>query len=444
MVDVLTTRDATREKTAAPLLRAVGISKTYRTPDHIGRLVLERVDFTLRDGEIVAILGRSGAGKSTFLRILAGLVEPSEGRIEYRGVPVGGPVRGVAMVFQNFALFPWLTVLGNVELGLEAQGIPAAERRRRAVEAIDQIGLDGFENAYPKELSGGMRQRVGFARALVVEPDILLLDEPFSQLDVLTAETLRNDLTELWVQRRIPTKGIVLVSHNIEEAVEMADRILIFGNDPGRIAAEIRVPLPRPRDWESPAFRHIVDQVYTLLTTVPGRGGRRGAKPEPIGIGHRLPDAAVQQFSGLAERLTEPAYDGRADLPHLADEENLDMDELFPMIETLQLLGLANVSRGDIELTPAGRAYAEADMLERKRLFAAALLKNIPLAAHIRRVLDERPGHRAPAARFLRELEDHLSEEEAERVLATVIDWGRHAEIFAYDYDDEVLSLENF
>ena len=372
------------------------------------------------------------------------MIEPSEGRVEYRGVPVDGPVRGVAMVFQSFALFPWLTVLGNVELGLEAQGVPAAERRRRAVEAIDQIGLDGFENAYPKELSGGMRQRVGFARALVVEPDILLLDEPFSQLDVLTAETLRNDLTELWVQRRIPTKGIVLVSHNIEEAVEMADRILIFGSDPGRITAEVRVPLPRPRDWDSPAFRHIVDQVYTLLTTVPGRDGRRGAKPEPIGIGYRLPDAAVQQFSGLIERLTEPAYNGRADLPHLADAENLDMDELFPMIETLQLLGFANVSRGDIELTPAGRAYAEADMLERKRLFAAALLKNIPLAAHIRRVLDERPGHRAPAARFLRELEDHLSEEEAERVLATVIDWGRHAEIFAYDYDDEVLSLENF
>ena len=444
MADVLTTGDAARDKTSAPLLRSVGISKTYRTPDHIGRLVLERVDFTLLDGEIVAILGRSGAGKSTFLRILAGLVEPSEGRVEYRGMPVEGPVRGVAMVFQSFALFPWLTVLGNVELGLEAQGVPAAERRRRAVETIDQIGLDGFENAYPKELSGGMRQRVGFARALVVKPDILLLDEPFSQLDVLTAETLRNDLTELWVQRRIPTKGILLVSHNIEEAVEMADRILIFGSDPGRITAEVRVPLPRPRDWENPAFRHIVDQVYTLLTTVPGRDGRRGAKPEPIGIGHRLPDAAVQQFSGLIERLTEPAYNGRADLPKLADEENLDLDELFPMIEALQLLGFAHVSRGDIELTPAGRAYEEADMLERKRLFAAALLKNIPLAAHIRRVLDERPGHRAPAARFLRELEDHLSEEEAERVLATVIDWGRHAEIFAYDYDDEVLSLENF
>jgi NitT/TauT family transport system ATP-binding protein len=338
------------------------------------------------------------------------------------------------MVFQNHALFPWLTVLGNVELGLEALGVSGAERRRRAVSAIDLIGLDGFENAYPKELSGGMRQRVGFARALVVDPDILLLDEPFSSLDVLTAETLRGDLLDLWDARRIPTKGIVIVSHNIEEAVEIADRILIFSSDPGRIRAEIPIALPRPRSY----------QVYTLLTTEPGRDGRRGAKPEPIGIGHRLPDASVQQLSGLIDTLTDAPYHGRADLPHLADEENLVMDELFPLIETLQLLGFAHVSGGDIELTPLGRAYADADMLARKQIFAEALLKHVSLATHIRRVLDERPGHRAPATRFLRELEDHLSEEEAERVLDTVINWGRHAEIFSYDYDTEVLSLENF
>jgi NitT/TauT family transport system ATP-binding protein len=353
-------------------------------------------------------------------------------------------VQGMAMVFQSFALFPWLTVLGNVELGLEAQGISAAERRRRAVDAIDLIGLDGFENAYPKELSGGMRQRVGFARALVVNPDILLLDEPFSQLDVLTAETLRNDLAELWSQRRIPTKGILMVSHNIEEAVEMADRILIFSSDPGRISAEVPIALAQPREWDSPPFRQIVDQVYTLLTTVPGRDGRRGAKPEPISFGSRLPDAAVQQLSALIERLTEPPYNGRADLPHLADEENLVVDELFPLIEFMQLLGWANVAGGDIELTASGRTYADADMLPRKQMFADALVKHVPLAAHIRRVLDERPGHRAPAARFLRELEDHLSEEEAERVLETAINWGRHAEIFAYDDDDGVFSLENF
>ena len=427
-----------------PLLRADAVCKTYQMPDHHARLVLDRIGFTLHDGEVVAILGKSGSGKSTFLRILAGLVPPTDGCVEYRGRLVSEPATGIAMVFQSYALFPWLTVLGNVELGLEAQGIASVERRRRAVAAIDVIGLDGFENAYPKELSGGMRQRVGFARALVVDPDILLLDEPFSSLDVLTAETLRGDLLDLWDQNRIPTKGIVIVSHNIEEAVEIADRILIFSSDPGRIRAEIPVAQPRPRAWESSEFRQTVDQVYTLLTTAPGRDGRRGAKPETIGIGYRLPDAAVQQLSGLVDNLAEPAFGGRADLPHLADLVGLAMDELFPLIEALQLLGFAHVSGGDIELTIAGRGYAEADMLARKQLFAEALLKHIPLAAHIRRVLDERPGHRAPAARFLRELEDHLSEEEAERVLDTVINWGRHAESFAYDSDSEVLSLENF
>src|SRR5271155_479078 len=240
------------------LLRTEGVSKTYRMPDHLGRLVLDHLDFTLGDGQIVAILGKSGSGKSTFLRILAGLVPPSDGVVEYRGHPVGEPVHGIAMVFQSYALFPWLTVLGNVELGLEAQGIAGAERRRRAVEAIDVIGRDGFENAYPKELSGGMRQRGGFARALVVDPDILLLDEPFSSLDVLTAETLRGDLLDLWDARRIPTKGIVIVSHNIEEAVEIADRILIFSSDPGRIRAQIPIAQPRPRAWDSSEFRQTV------------------------------------------------------------------------------------------------------------------------------------------------------------------------------------------
>src|SRR6266853_2078932 len=403
------------------LISAEKVCKTYQTAETPGRLVLDHVDFALREGEIVAILGKSGSGKSTFLRVLAGLTPPSAGHVAYRGQRVEGPAHGIAMVFQTFALFPWLTVLGNVELGLE-----------------------GFESAYPKELSGGMRQRVGFARALVVNPDVLLLDEPFSALDVLTAETLRGDLLDLWDDHRIPTKGIVIVSPNIEEAVEIADRILIFSSDPGRIRAQIPIALPRPRSSESAGIRQIVDQDHTLLTTEPGRDGRRGAKPEPIGIGYRLPDASVQQLSGLIDTLTEAPYHGRADLPHLADEENLVMDELFPLIETLQLLGFAHVSGGDIELTALGRAYAEADMLARKQIFAEALLKHVPLAAHIRRVLDERPGHRAPATRFLRELEDHLSEEEAERVLETVINWGRHAEIFAYDYDDHVLSLENF
>jgi len=427
------------------LVVASQVCKTYTTGIGAeGRLVLDHIDFALKEGEIVAILGKSGSGKSTFLRVLAGLTEPSEGRVAYRGRAVDGPAHGIAMVFQTFALFPWLTVLGNVELGLEAQGVPAEERRNRAIAAIDLIGLDGFESAYPKELSGGMRQRVGFARALVVNPDVLLLDEPFSALDVLTAETLRGDIEDLWRDHRVPTKGIIVVSHNIEEAVVLADRIIVFGSDPGHIRADIPVALPRPRDQANPAFRRIVDEVYTLLTTVPGaEAGRRGLRPEPIGLGYRLPDASIQQLTGLLEALSAEPYDGRADLPKLAESEHLSTEELVVLVETLQLLGFANAAGGDMETLADGREFAAADLLRRKQLFADHLKRNIPLAAHIRRVLDERPGHSAPEARFLRELEDYLSEEEAHQVLETVINWGRYAELFAYDYDSGVLSLEN-
>src|SRR5690348_6881879 len=428
----------------SPLLQTKEVCKTYRTADRAGRLVLDHIDFSLRKGEVVAILGKSGSGKSTFLRVLAGLTPQSEGVVTYRGNPVVAPVTGVAMVFQSFALFPWLTVLGNVELGLEAQGVPRDERRQRAIAAIDLIGLDGFESAYPKELSGGMRQRVGFARALVVNPDVLLLDEPFSALDVLTAETLRGDVMDLWLERRVPTKGILFVSHNIEEAVDIADRIIIFGSDPGCIRAEIPVPLARPRDWAAPAFRRIVDEVYTLLTTVPGReGGRRGGRGDTLSMQYRLPDASIQQLVGLLDLLVAEPFNGRADLPHLAESEHISTGDLVVMLEALQLMGFAQVGGGDIDVTAVGRAFAEADLQGRKQIFADSLMRNIGFIAHIRRVLDERPGHAAPEQRFLGELEDHLSEEEAQRVLETVINWGRYAELFAYDYDRGVLSLEN-
>jgi len=426
------------------MMLAHDVRKVFRGGDAGGRPVLEDVNFTLKDGEIVACLGKSGSGKSTFLRILAGLIPATGGDVTYKGAPITGPVNGVGMVFQSFALFPWLTVLGNVELGLEAQKVPPGERRKRALAAIDLIGLDGFESAYPKELSGGMRQRVGFARALVIEPEVLLLDEPFSALDVLTAETLRGDLTDLWLDKRIPTRSILVVSHNIEEAVEMADRIIIFSSNPGRIEVDLPVTLPRPRDWNSPDFRRIVDEVYLHLTTGHiGKRGVGGAKPDQISVGYRLPDAPVQQLSGLMETLVEPQFQGRADLPVLADYQNLGADDLFPLLEALHLLGFATVAGGDVELTPVGRTYAEADILQRKQILGDQLMKQIPLAVHIRKVLEERPNHRAPAARFLSELEDHLSEEDAAAVLDTVINWGRHAERFAYDYDTETLALED-
>jgi len=421
------------------LLDLRSVKKTFRTPDRHERTVLDGVDFRLEEGEIVALLGKSGSGKSTLLRIMAGLIHANGGEVLYRGRSMTGPARGIAMVFQSFALFPWLTVQENVELGLEAAGIPAAEREKRAGDAIELIGLGGFESAYPKELSGGMRQRVGFARALVMRPDVLLLDEPFSALDVLTSETLREDLLDLWDERKIPTKGILLVSHNIEEAVSMADRVLVFSSDPGRVRAEIRVGLERPRDPDSSAFRQIVDEIYTLMTQHV-RGAAAGAQ-EVLTLGYRLPDVTPGRIAGLLETVAEAPFNGRADLPQLAEETELEDDVLFHLFEALRVLGLARIVSGDLFLTPLGQSFVEADEAGRKGLFADTLLRTIPLAARIRQVLDERRDHRAPEERFLQELQDYLTDDEAERVLETAITWGRYAEIFDYDYNSGVLML---
>jgi NitT/TauT family transport system ATP-binding protein len=406
-------------------------------------LVLENVDLTINSGEIVGLLGRSGSGKSTLLRIIAGLVSPSSGEAKCRGEVIKGPPNGVAMVFQSFALFPWLTVLQNVELGLEALGIDSAERRKRALAAIDLIGLDGFESAYPKELSGGMRQRVGFARALVVHPDLLLMDEPFSALDVLTAETLRTDLIDLWTDGRLPIKSVLMVTHNIEEAVLMCDRILVFSSNPGRVAVEIKVDLPHPRNRLDPVFRQLVDSIYARMTQreepkPPVPGGAPSA-----GVGRVLNHISSNVLSGLIETLAGEPYNGHADLPVLAGDLRLGADELFHFGEALQLLKFAQLREGDLVLTDAGMRFAHLETDDRKKLFAEHLITNVPVMGLIRRVLDERPSHTAPAARFRNELEDYMSEDYADETLKTIVSWGRYAELFAYDEQSETFSLEN-
>ncbi|MGH6823041.1 MAG: nitrate/sulfonate/bicarbonate ABC transporter ATP-binding protein, partial [Methylocella sp.] len=401
-----------------PLLEVRNISQRYQTGSgELGPAVLDDVSLDLKEGEIVGLLGRSGCGKSSLLRIVSGLIFPSGGEVSYLGRKVEGPVDGVAMVFQSFALFPWLTVLANVELGLRAKQIGRDEARRRALKAIDLIGLDGFESAFPKELSGGMRQRVGFARALVVHPNILLMDEPFSALDVLTAETLRTDLLDLWVEGRMPIKSILMVTHNIEEAVLMCDRIIVLSSNPGRIAAEIQVRLQHPRNRLDPEFRQLVDKIYALMTKRPEPApGREGAFPG-LGFGMALPRISTNTIAGMIEEIAAEPYLGRADLPALADTLQMEVDELFPVAETLQLLRFAEIEEGDIKLTPAGHRFAEADVDVRKKLFGDHLLTYLPLAARIKLVLDERPTHTARAVRFLEELEDYMSEDYADRTL---------------------------
>lgn len=427
---------------AKTILSAQHVSKGFVSPEGKPFTVLEDISLELKEGEIVALLGRSGSGKSTLLRTLLGLVPPSGGEVRYRGQRVAGPMPGMALVFQSFALFPWLTVGQNVELGLEAMGVPAAERRQRAEAAIELIGLDGFESAFPKELSGGMRQRVGFARALVTNPDILFMDEPFSALDVLTSETLRAELLELWMEQRIPTKSILIVTHNIEEAALMADRILILSANPGRVRAEIKVPCPRLDDREHPAFKELVEQVYRIMTTPAGGSATPTAPAETRTIGYRLPAASIEALTGLLERVADGPDYGREDLPRLAADMQLEVDDLFPLADAAALLGLAEVKEGDIQLTAQGRLFAGGDSEARKKLFAAHLAEQIPLMAHILRVLETRPGGRAPENRFMQELEDYMSTEDAEAVLATAIDWGRYAELFEYDYNAGVLSRE--
>ena len=426
---------------AETLLDVHDVRRSFPKPGGGELLVLEGVNLTLREGEIVGLLGRSGSGKSTLLRLIAGLARPQGGSLSYMGHPIEGCASGIAMVFQSFALFPWLTVLENVQLGLEALRLDPKEVRGRALAAIDLIGLDGYESAYPRELSGGMRQRVGFARALVVHPNILLMDEPFSALDVLTAENLRTDFLELWKNRQLPIKCVLLVTHNIEEAVLMCDRVLLFSSNPGKVVTELRIDLPHPRNRTDVKFEDYVDQIYVEMTA--RRVERARSVERPMGMGTILIHVSPNIIAGLIEAVAAKPYDGRADLPDIASDLQLEVDELFPVAEAIQMLRLGELEGGDIKLSHMGKRFAEGELNERKEIFQRALMSQVPLAAHIRRVLDERTSHTAPKRRFLDELEDHMTEDVAEETLGTIISWARFAELFSYEDESEMFSLEN-
>jgi NitT/TauT family transport system ATP-binding protein len=417
-----------------------GVAKSFRSADGAPRLILDDVHFSLAKGEIVALLGKSGSGKSTLLRIMAGLIPADAGKAVYRGKDIHGPASGVAMVFQSFALFPWLTVQQNVELGLEAQGVAALERAKRADAMLELMGLAGFGGALPRELSGGMRQRVGIARALVTNPDVLLMDEAFSALDVLTGETLRNDILDLWDSNRIPTRGILIVSHNIEEAVMMADRIIILSSGPGRIRSEISIDLARPRTVDSIEVRALIDEVYGLMTMRQAPETRAGAV-HAAHPGYHLPDTDVSHIEGVLDLLAQAPFNGRADLPNLAEEAGLSDEELFPTCEALTLLGLAHVEKGDIALSQLGVRYADADQTLRQEIFGQQLLTHVPLAARIRQQLEQEPTGTSREEPFIELLEEFLKADEAKRVLEVAIEWGRYGEVYEYDFHTGKLKL---
>lgn len=402
---------------------------------------VEDVNLTLEEGEFVALLGPSGCGKSTLLRIIAGLQQPSQGRVLYRSQPLRGVNPYASIVFQSFALFPWLSVLDNVELALKVKGVAGLERARRAEDLLDRVGLDGFETAYPRELSGGMRQKVGFARAMAVEPELLCLDEPFSALDVLSAESLRGELLELWTEGQIPTKAILMVSHNIEEAVFMADRIVVMDKEPGRIIAELKIDLPQPRQRKSPQFQAMVDQVYATLAgqTRPEKE-ELGTAPGEAGLTRRLPEVSIGDLTGLLEHIAESDRP-KHDIYILEDELGIDPDQLLRLTDTAELLGFATIAKGDIELTPLGQTFAEASILARKEIFAARA-RRLPIMRWLLNMLRSAENQELKWDVIETALGLEFPPEIAQSQIELLINWGRYAELLAYDDDEETIFLE--
>jgi NitT/TauT family transport system ATP-binding protein len=425
------------------IIRAQAVEKFYLQPDGSRIEVIAPVDLDVEPGKIIALLGPSGCGKSTLLRILTGLSKPSSGQVLWHGQPITSQNAGVAIVFQSFDLFPWLTVLDNVEAPLEARGVPAMERHKRALRILDTVGLDGFESAYPKELSGGMKQRVGFARALVVEPEVLFMDEPFSALDVLTAENLRGELLELWLSKKMPTKAIFIVTHNIEEAVLLADRVIVLGRNPAWVRADFTVEIPHPRDRKSPRFVELVDYVYKIMTqpqlalAVPDANA---AAQKPVRQKYQMiPHARVGGIAGLVELLQDRG--GKEYLHRLSEVLIMDAEDLLPIVEAAVLLGFATLQGGDVQLTAEGTAFAEADILTRKILFRHAALKHVVILQQIDSILHAKADRSISEEFFYDILDEHFSEDEVQRQFDTAMNWGRYAEIFDFDRESHRLIL---
>jgi len=414
------------------LLSVQHVVKAYgRPPKQF--VAVKDINIEIQPGEFVCLLGPSGCGKSTLLRIIAGLNYATEGLVAYRGQPLKGVNPHATIVFQTFALYPWLTVLENVEVALKARGVAPAERRPKAVKLIDTVGLDGFESAYPRELSGGMRQKVGFARAMAVEPELLCLDEPFSALDVLSAEALRGELMELWLNKLLPIQAVLMVTHNIEEAVLMADRVVVMGKEPGHVVTEMPVGLHHPRSRKDTAFQALVDRVYAAVT-----GKLSAEAAAPLERMRPLPKARLNALAGLAEKVVENA--GRHDLPLLSAELHTELDDLLPVVEAGELLGFLTVREGDLLITPLGQAFADASILSRKEMMTGRILR-LPLISWMYETLEKDDNQRVAKQFFVTDMQNDFGDKAADQFEVAVA-WGRFAELFAFDADTDELYLE--
>jgi NitT/TauT family transport system ATP-binding protein len=434
----VTTEPAINPAYIEPIIQAIQIEKSYQQPDGRRIQVIAPLDFSVEPNTIIALLGPSGSGKSTLLRMLSGLASPTAGEVLWHGKPMSQSSPNVAIVFQSFALFPWQTVLENVEAPLLARACNHFERHRRALHALASVGLHGFESAYPKELSGGMKQRVGFARALAVEPEILFMDEPFSALDVLTAENLRRELLELWLAKKIPTRTIFIVTHNIEEAVLLADRIIVLGRNPARIRADFRVLLQHPRDRKSAGSVLYVDYIYKVimqpeLQLAPPSKSELKEKVAPQMLPHSRPGG----IAGLLELLVDRG--GEEDMYHVAEDLRLEVDDLLPIIDAATLLAFATANEGDVRITEKGRAFAKADIPTRKKLFREAVLEHVALLQQIHTALQKKSDHTMPVEFFRDLLDEHFAQIEVDQQVETALNWGRYAEIFTYDPETDTL-----
>lgn len=423
----------------------LSLENVSKTGDIRKSLILKDINFELYDKDIVAILGRSGIGKSTLMRIIAGLTNPTTGSIVYKSIRNNKTTTPtIAMVFQNFALMPWLNVIDNVLLALEMQKIPLQERKRRAYEAIEAIGLDGFEDVYPRELSAGMRQRVSIARALVVKADLLLMDEPFSALDVLTAETLREDLLRIWNAEQYP-KAMIFITHNIEEAVLTANKIMILSNknnsaeDPATITHILDVNIPEPKHSKDPQVLALIDRIYSLMITYRRRPAVKGDFLREIT--YQLPDVEVAELVGLLIEMNDIQTSGLIDLPLLANHVNLEVDDLFPIIEMLSILHFAQVSNGDILMTEDGKIFLEADMDKRKTILANALIEYIPFTKFLHEQIENSKEHAIYKEKLIHKMQLHMDPAKARQFLELFMRWGRFCELFGYEVSSDKIYL---